>query len=253
MTWKTYVIPYLRPLIIKYTVIGHILIGGLSMKVSLSLEKSYSDDVSIMVDVLRASSTITIALDHFQQVIPVIDHENARALSKKLNAVLAGERRGATLNGFNAGNSPGEIQRFNGETLVLTTSNGTRIMEGMNSRVLIGCFNNAKAVARVAQKISLNHIELVMAGVEGRFAIEDFLGAGFIMKYLPDDEMDEFARSAVLAVENPEKVDKSILNSRSGQRLKALGFEKDIEFCLKRNISKNVPVFHQNVITSYQK
>ncbi|MBU4534678.1 MAG: 2-phosphosulfolactate phosphatase [Euryarchaeota archaeon] len=223
------------------------------MKISLSLEKSYSNDLSIMVDVLRASSTITVALDHFQQVVPVIDQENARKISEKLNAVLAGERRGATLNGFNAGNSPWEIQKFNGETLVLTTSNGTRIMEGMNARVLIGCFNNAKAVARAAQEISRDHIELVMAGVEGRFAIEDFLGAGFIMKYLPDEEMDEFARSAVLAIENLEKVDKSIFNSRSGQRLKILGFEKDIEFCLKRNISNNVPIFHQNIITSYRK
>ncbi len=63
------------------------------MKVSLSLDKSYSEDVAIMVDVLRASTTITVAMENFSNIIPVKSIEEAEKLAEKYDAVLAGERR----------------------------------------------------------------------------------------------------------------------------------------------------------------
>lgn len=221
------------------------------MKVSLSLEKSNSNDLSIMVDVLRASTTITMALNHFKQVIPVVNHEEAVKIASEKEAVIAGERRGATLEGFDAGNSPIEIQKFTGETLVLTTSNGTRIMEGMNSQVLVGCFTNAEAVAVAAKKLATNEIEVVMAGVEGHFAIEDFLGAGEIISNLQNENLDEYARAAVMAVQDKDLVEHNILRSRSARRLSEIGFKKDVEFCLQRNISNNVPIFQEHVLKKY--
>ncbi len=218
------------------------------MKVTLSLEKSCSKDVSIMVDVLRASTTMVMALDNFKQIFPVVDHQEAVQVAQDIGAVIAGERRGATLKGFDVGNSPGEIQNFKGESLVLTTSNGTRIMEGMDSQVLIGCFANAHAVAQAAMEIAEDHIEVVMAGVEGRFAIEDFLGAGTIISHLINQEVDEFAQSSVLAAENISKTKQAILNSRSAQKLNQLGFAEDVKFCLKRNISSNVPILKKDTI-----
>ena len=151
------------------------------MKVSLSLDKSYSKDVAIMVDVLRASTTITVAMENFGTIIPVKTIEEAENFAKKNDAVLAGERRGAAIKGFDTGNSPIEISKFAGDVLVITTSNGTRIMDGMQSKALIGSFVNAKSVAQTALNLAENHIEVVMAGVEGNFAIEDFLGAGEII------------------------------------------------------------------------
>ncbi|MCK9151521.1 2-phosphosulfolactate phosphatase [Methanobacterium alcaliphilum] len=221
------------------------------MKVSLSLEKSYSNDVSIMVDVLRASTTITIALNHFEQVIPVLNKDDAVQIAKDNEAVIAGERRGTTLEGFDAGNSPIEIQNFQGKTLVLTTSNGTRIMDNMNSKILVGCFTNAQAVAQAAGKLAMNHIEIVMAGVEGRFAIEDFLGAGKIISYLKDEDLDEYAQAALMACENNSKIKNTVLNSRSGRRLMEIGFKDDVDFCLKTNISKNVPFFDKKRLINY--
>ena len=82
---------------------------------------------------------------------------------------------GATIEGFDTGNSPLEIQKFSGKTLIITTSNGTRILEEIKGRALIGSFINAQAVAQKASEIAGDHIEVVMAGVRGRFAIEDFL------------------------------------------------------------------------------
>lgn len=219
-----------------------------NMKVSLRLEKSCSNDVSIMVDVLRASTTICVALDHFQEIIPVVSQEKANEIAFEKKAILAGERRGVTIEGFDTGNSPVEIQKFNGEVLVLTTSNGTRIMDKMESKVLVGCFTNAKAVAKAAKNLASSEIELVMAGVEGRFAIEDFLGAGEILSNLQSQELSEYAEAAVMAVQDKNLVKDAVLKSRSAKRLSEIGFKKDIEFCLRTNVSTNVPQFFNKSI-----
>ena len=213
------------------------------MRVSLSLDKSYSEDVTIMVDVLRASTTITVAMQNFSKIIPVKSIEVAKKLAKDHNAVLAGERRGAAVEGFDTGNSPPEISRISGNILVITTSNGTRIMDKMKATVLIGSFVNAKAVAKKALNLAENHIEVVMAGVEGNFAIEDFLGAGEIINNLLNSELDEMALASCLASRNKTMVDKAIKNSRSARKLGEIGLSDDVDFCLKRNIYDTVPVY----------
>ena len=82
------------------------------MRVSLSLERSFSKDVSIMVDVLRASTTITMALDNFPKIIAVRSLEEAVQLAMQHNSILAGERDGAVVDGFDVGNSPLDIQNL---------------------------------------------------------------------------------------------------------------------------------------------
>ena len=213
------------------------------MKVSLNLENSHSNDVTIVVDALRASTTIITALENFQTIIPVKNIEDATKLASKYCSVLAGERGGAAVKGFDTGNSPVEIQNFSGEVLVLTTTNGTRILEGLKSKVLVGSFVNAKAVAEKAIDIAENHIEVIMAGVNGRFAIEDFLGAGEIISNLQDQELDELALASVLASKNKKAVNEAVKNSKSAQGLYELGLGEDVDFCLKRNLYDTVPVY----------
>jgi len=216
------------------------------MKVSLSFNSSSSEDVAIMVDVLRASTTINVAMGNFKEIIPVKGIEEAQILAKsKNNSVLAGERRGSAIEGFDTGNSPIEISNFSGDVLVITTSNGTRIMEGINAKILIGSFVNAKAVAREALNLADSHIDIVMAGVEGRFAIEDFLGAGEIISNLKDEK----ALAACMASVNNSMVDNAVKNSRSARRLAEIGLSKDVDFCLKRNIYDHVPVYVNGSIT----
>lgn len=222
------------------------------MKVSLSLDRSYSEDVAIMVDVLRASTTITVAMENFSTIIPVKSIKEAETLAKKYDAVLAGERRGAAIKSFDTGNSPVEISRFSGDVLVITTSNGTRIMDGMKAKAMIGSFVNAKAVAKKALQMAETHIELVMAGVEGHFAIEDFLGAGEIIGNLKDHELDEMSLAAYMASHNENMVNKAVKNSRSARRLEELGLESDVDFCLRRNIYESVPVYENGSIYGNQ-
>ena len=243
------------------------------MKVSLSFEKGSSKDLSIMVDALRASSTIIFALDKFKEVYPVYTPEEAIEIAKEKNAALAGERTGRTIEGFELGNSPGEMKGYNGEkdSLVLTTTNGVRVLENMESDiVLIGGFVNAKACAKAACELAKEHIEIVMGGFNRTFAIEDFLAAGeiiyWIQKELDEqnklniDDIDyykeetgitEYANSAILASRDKEKVEKVSIKSKSGRRLAYLGYEDDVLLCVKSNISENVGIYKDGKITLY--
>jgi len=219
------------------------------MRISLSLDRSYYEDLSIMVDALRASTTIITALESFKTIIPVKEIGKAERLAKKYNTILAGERGGAKIDGFDTGNSPLDIKNFQGDCLVLTTTNGTRILEDtISSTVLVGSFINAEAVASKAKELSKNHIELVMAGVNGEFAIEDFLCAGEIITYLNDEELDELALAALMASNDRKKVDDAVMNSNSSRGLRELGLEKDVEFSLNRNIYNTVPIYKDGFI-----
>ena len=244
------------------------------MKVSLSFEKGSSKDLSIMVDALRASTTITFALDKFKEVYPVFTPEQAIEIAKEKDAVLAGERTGRTIEGFELGNSPGEMKEYCGgkDSVVLTTTNGTRALENMESEIiLIGAFVNAKSCAKVACKLATEHIEIVMGGFNRTFAIEDFLAAGEIIYWIKEelerenksdiDDVDyfkeetgitEYALSAILASRDKEKVEKNSIKSKSGRRLSYLGYEDDVKLCVKRNISENVGIYKDGKITLYK-
>lgn len=227
------------------------------MKVTLSFEKSECSDVSIMVDMLRASTTITVALDKFSKVIPCSSPEEALKLKEKNGGVIAGERGGAQIEGFDLGNSPTAIENFKSDEkiLILTTSNGTRILENMSSTVLVGSLINAEAVAEKSIELSNGHIDVVMAGVKGEFAIEDFLASGeilyWITEYLDEYEISEYAQTAVLASRDYDLMKETILNSRTAKRLIELGYKEDIELCCLKNISKNTALYKNNELTLY--
>ena len=227
------------------------------MKVTLSFEKSECSDVSIMVDMLRASTTITVALDKFRKVIPCSSPEEALKLKEKNGGVIAGERGGAQIEGFDLGNSPTAIENFKSDEkiLILTTSNGTRILENMSSTVLVGSLINAEAVAKKSIELSNGHIDVVMAGVKGEFAIEDYLASGeilyWITEYLDEYEISEYAQTAVLASRDYDLMKETILNSRTAKRLIELGYKEDIELCCLKNISKNTALYKNNELTLY--
>ena len=227
------------------------------MKVTLSFEETSSSDVSIMVDVLRASTTITFALDTFKKVIPCFTPEEALKLKDEIDGVIAGERNGRQLEGFDVGNSPCEIRdlKSSKDTLILTTTNGTRILENMPSKVLVGCMANAKSVAKKSVQLADEHIDVVMAGVKGEFAIEDFLASGEILYWInqlcSDCELSEYAKSAILASRDYESVNEAFITSRTAKRLIDLEKLSDVEISLMKNISDNVAIYNNKELTLY--
>ena len=227
------------------------------MKVTLSFEESISSDVSIMVDALRASSTITLALNNFKKVIPCFSPEDAFKLKEKKAGILAGERGGKQIEGFDIGNTPHMIKdlKTSKDTLILTTSNGTRILKNMTSKVLIGCLINAKAVAMKSLQLADTHIDVVMAGVKGEFAIEDFLASGEIIYQITqncrDCKLSEYAKASILASRNYKSLKDAFITSKSAKRLIELDYLDDVKLCLEKNISENVAIYKDNELTLY--
>ena len=227
------------------------------MKVTLSFEESTSSDVSVMVDALRASTTITLALNNFKRVIPCFTPEEALNLKEKEGGILAGERNGKQIEGFELGNSPNVIKDFktSEDTLIFTSTNGTRILENMNSKVLVGSLVNAKAVGLKSIRLASEHIDVVMAGVKGQFAIEDYLAAGEILYWINEnlDECDlsDYAKEAIRKTRDYESLKNEFLNSRTAKRLIELGYRDDVELCCLKNISDNVAIYENNELTLY--
>ena len=227
------------------------------MKVTLSFEESTSSDVSIMVDALRASTTITFALNNFKRVIPCFTPEEALELKEKIGGVLAGERNGKQIEGFELGNSPSVIKDFktSQDTLIFTSTNGTRILENMTSKVLVGSLVNAEAVALKSIQLAQNHIDVVMAGVKGEFAIEDFLAAGEILYWidenLDDCELSEYAQSAISKTRDYKTLKDEFINSRTAKRLIELDYKDDVELSCLKNISDNVAIYENKELSLY--
>ena len=148
------------------------------MEVSLTFEVSSSDDVSIMVDKLRESTTIKVALENCEKVIPKFTPEQAIEMTKKHNGVLAGERNGMKIEDFELGNSPIDIKDYTTKkkVFILTTSKCTRILKDMTVKtILIGGLINAKAVSETAIEKPSDYNDLEMACWKVNFIIEDYL------------------------------------------------------------------------------
>ena len=157
------------------------------MKIKTSLFNSTTNDLTIVIDLLRASTTITVALENFNKVIPVNNDKKAFKIKEENpGTVLAGEKDLKTIEGYDVTNSPEKIREYDGNILVINTTNGTKVLENIkkkdeNIKVLIGSSINAGAVAKKALELADDEIELIMAGRHELFNIEDAIGAGLIV------------------------------------------------------------------------
>ncbi len=147
--------------------------------------------VAVVIDVLRASTTIVHALAAgCKAVIPVLEVEEARRLAaaeQNGKVLLGGERGGKAPEGFDLGNSPLEYQpsRCQGAKLVLTTTNGTRAIHAalQADRILLAGFVNYSAVCERLLK-ETRSIHLLCAGTDGEVTLEDTLLAGALVETL---------------------------------------------------------------------
>ena len=204
--------------------------------------------VGIVVDVLRATSTICQALaSGYGRVLCCAEIEEARALAETEGDVkLAGERRLEHIEGFDFGNSPREVAgpTAAAETLVLTTTNGTRLLVAAAARfdrVYVGSLLNLRAVAEAARDTG-EDVAVLCAGVLGELALDDAYCAGRIVTALGGDHMDSAAAAARLAASFPNS-EAGLGASRSARNLRKHGLEADIERCARENALDVVPRF----------
>jgi 2-phosphosulfolactate phosphatase len=220
------------------------------------------DRTVVVIDVLRASSTIVEALvNGAHAVIPVESVEIAVARAHEIGrdqCILCGERDTQPIAGFQLGNSPLEFtaQRVAGKTLVMTTTNGTRTLAvgGTGSRCLVGSLLNAGAVAQMIRDDG--DVLLLCAGREGRFALEDALCAGIIARRVlagqrrADSQLNDAAMTAMLLARRFEKrLPEAILRTAAGRRLAELGRGEDVEYCVRADHHDRVPIVRERRVT----
>jgi 2-phosphosulfolactate phosphatase len=197
----------------------------------------------IVVDVLRASSTIVQALESgYRRVLCCAEVEEARALREEIeDAVLAGERQALRVEGFDFGNSPRNFLEPKAETLILTTTNGTRaIVEAVADCdvVFVGSLLNLEAVAAAARERG-EDVEVVCAGVDGQFALDDAYCAGRIAELL-DGERTDGAEAAVRITRSfPTAEDAFRASVNPNER----SIEEDLVWCARENAASVVPRF----------
>ena len=196
--------------------------------------------IGVVVDVLRATSTIAQALaSGYQRVLCCAEIEDALALRAQIpDSLVGGERKAVQVEGFDVGASPREFLEPRAETLILSTTNGTRAILETAERceeVVLGSLLNLDAVARVAGS---RDAVIVCAGFQGAFALDDAYCAGRIVQLVQSERTDAAIASLLIASAFSTALD--ALNART---YGPPGLEEDIAFCARENVLAVVPRF----------
>ena len=237
----------------------------------------FGGKIAVVIDVLRATSVITTALDNgADKVVAVKTIEEAQSLYSQFDAsttLRGGERHAVKIEGFDCGNSPLEYtrERVGGKTLILTTTNGTNAINNAKDadEVVLACFRNVVAVANyvldrlpqcdspTASGVGLSYhgsrdVVIVCAGTEGRFSLDDGLCAGMLIDSLQQKSQVELDDLGFLVNRYYLENKSNLLVALSGcfhlKRLISLGFEADVRFCLETNRTQIVPTLQDGII-----
>ena len=207
------------------------------------------NSIVVVIDILRATSSITYGIDNgAEAIIPVAHVEDCLAYADK-GFLLAAERNGEVVVGYDFGNSPFSYtqEKVAGKTIVLTTTNGTKALHMAQERahkVVIGSFLNLTSLCDWLKTQDKN-VLLLCSGWKDNFNLEDTLFAGAVVNVLRND----FTHSddACVVAEDMYLMAKDDLRtylhkSSHSHRLAALNIEEDVKFCLKTDLCKAIPV-----------
>ena len=220
--------------------------------------------VVAVIDVLRASTSIAIALGNgARNIVPLESADEVITRAKQFDrgeVRLAGERKMLIVPGFDLGNSPGEFTReaVEGKTVLLTTTNGTGAMVGLQTArdVVVASYVNLEAVSvlmRTAARAGTD-ITLICAGRDKLFSLEDAACAGryvrTIAKRLVKVEVGDGAFACtVIDRRYGDRLDQLFADSEAGQGLVEAGFAQDLEMCAAVDSCPVIPIFQDRQIT----
>ena len=206
--------------------------------------------IVVVIDIFRATSSICYGIENgAEAIIPVPEVEECLAYQEKHpEYLLAAERNGEVVSGFDFGNSPFSYtkEKVAGKTVVLTTTNGTHALHLSRKakKVVIGSFLNLTAVCNWL-KTQNDNILLVCAGWKNNFNLEDTMFAGSVVDQLKGAGF--ILDDAAIAADDLYSIAKNDLpgylkKTSHSERLKKLGIEADIAFCLQVDITTAIPV-----------
>ncbi|MFZ9299556.1 MAG: 2-phosphosulfolactate phosphatase [Chitinophagaceae bacterium] len=213
-----------------------------------------SDSIVVIIDVLRATSTIATALfNGAAAVIPVATVQRCIELGNEYGGVTAGERDGKVAEGLTYGNSPFEYPEafIRDKILVLTTTNGTKLLhmalDNGAKEIITGSFPNLSAVVEHLRKQNRNVI-LGCSAWKNRVNIEDTLFAGAVIEQLYD-EFNIMCDSSHVALNLYKSAKPDLFgfmkanNATHYHRLTNFGLDKDMQYCLTADGANVLPVF----------
>jgi 2-phosphosulfolactate phosphatase len=216
--------------------------------VAFTPEEEASARIGVVVDVVRATSSIAQALaSGYERVLCCAEIEEARALRAELGdeAVVGGERNAVVIDGFDVGASPREFAAgAKAPTLILTTTNGTRAILTAARRcevVYLGALLNLTALTTAAVDDG-GDVAIVCSGFKGMFALDDAYCAGRIVSALDGERTDAAIAAEVVASAWPSPLEG--LNART---YGPPGLEADLEFCAQVDRLRTVPRFARMV------
>lgn len=218
-------------------------------------EEKLRGKAAVIIDTLRATSTITTALNNgAKEVIPVLTIEEAVAIRKNIGTgLLGGERKGLKIDGFDFSNSPQDYKKemVEGKIIIFTTTNGTRAIRGAKQadEILIGSVVNGKSVS--GELIKLNKdVVIINAGTYDEFSIDDFLTAGYIIDMISEKkelELTDIAKTAQFMYK--ERRDFSFAeNAAHYKRMIEIKQFEDLKYCFKKDIISVVPKYKDGII-----
>jgi len=222
-----------------------------------------SGKIIVVIDILRASSTIVTALARgCRGLIPIFSPDKVKEKSKgfaKEEVLLGGERKGKKIKGFDLGNSPREYteELVKDKIIIFSTTNGVKTLEMAKNafKIVIGSFLNLQAVCDYCYNFQ-EDIIIVCAGKDGNFSLEDSVCAGMLINSLKKNLPGVFrGTDANIAVQILyKKYGNNILGvlkkSQHGKYLESIGLGRDLEFCSTLDAFNIVPIFENRVITT---
>ncbi|NLK95989.1 MAG: 2-phosphosulfolactate phosphatase family protein [Clostridiales bacterium] len=233
------------------------------MKIDIVISANYinediiKDKVVVVIDVFRATSVITTAINNgCKSITPVLTIEEALKIKKdKPFVLLGGERKGLKIEGFDFSNSPLEYNKKNvsGKEIVFTTTNGTRALTKCTAaeKILIGAMINGKAVADKLMEINKD-VVIVNAGTNGNFSIDDFICSGYIISEIINKkdnvELTDIARLAYIDYNKEDNVISYMSQARHYKYMMTIDLQDDIQYCIQKNIMNVVPEYNNEII-----
>lgn len=218
-------------------------------------DEDFAGRAVVAIDVLRATSSMITALTvRAKAIIPITEIADALALAQQMPAaLLAGERDGDRLEGFDMGNSPLEFTRetVEGRVVIACTTNGTAAIQKARAagQIWLGALLNAQAVAQKTLQEDVPSLAILCAGTEGSPSLDDIMAAGAILHHISKAiaidirDMNDAAVIALRLYESYIDMDMhQVLSlSRHGQKLIRVGRGQDVVYCAQQNISNIVP------------
>ncbi len=208
----------------------------------------------VIVDILRATSSMVTAFAHgIEQIRPVAHPEECQAWREQ-GYLIAGERDGQKIADFDLGNSPLEYQsdKISGQSLAMTTTNGTRAIAKAKGagQLIIGSFLNLNAVVDLLKTQDAS-VVVVCAGWKGHVNLEDTLFAGALTNQL-QNYFQIGSDAALMANVAYQAAQQDLLGflakSSHVRRLQQLGHQEDVDFCLRQSLYEVIPILENGCL-----